>query len=101
MCRILKISGNSLLPEYQDGDYVIASKVSLRLKRPISGDVVVFRIPEYGILIKRVDHVLPGGEQVFVLGTDPLSTDSRLFGPVQVHNLDGRVIYHIHRQKTA
>lgn len=99
MCRILKITGNSLLPDYQDGDYVITSKVSLRMKRPVSGDIVVFQMPQYGILIKRVDHILPGGEQVFVLGTDPLSTDSRLFGPVQVLSLDGRVIYHIRRQK--
>lgn len=93
----MRISGASLAPAYQDGDYVLLSRLSLRLRKPRPGDTVVFVLPPYGTLIKRVDHILPGGEAVFVLGTDPLSTDSRLFGPVSINRLSGRVIAHIRR----
>lgn len=97
MCRILKISGESLVPDYQDGDYVLLSRLSLRMQKLRPGDTVVFSMPPYGTLIKRIDHILPDGEAVFVLGTDPLSTDSRLFGPVPINSLAGRVIAHIRR----
>lgn len=95
MCRLLRITGNSLYPFCREGDFVLVSKISLYLRPIKSGDIVVFKRPPFGILIKRVDHVLPGGEEVFVLGTDALSMDSRRFGPIKVQELQGRVVFHV------
>ncbi|RPI88385.1 MAG: S26 family signal peptidase [Chloroflexi bacterium] len=100
MCRLLKISGNSLYPVYQEGDFVMISKISLFFKPVKRGDILVFRHAYYGTLIKQADHVLPGGKEVFVLGTGEQSIDSRSFGPVKIRDLDGRVIHHIKKPGT-
>lgn len=76
------------------------SKISLLFKPVKSGDILVFRHSSYGTLIKRVDHVLPGGKEVFVLGTGEHSVDSRRLGPIKIRDLDGRVIYHIKKPGT-
>lgn len=62
------------------------------------GDVVVFHQPGFGILIKRVIHVLDDGKALEVRGTLVDSTDSRDFGSVLVDQIVGKVIWHI-RQK--
>jgi type IV secretory pathway protease TraF len=54
-------------------------------------------MPPYGTLIKRVEQVLEGGQSFFVIGTHPLSVDSRQFGPVSRQALLGRVVWHIPR----
>jgi len=63
-----------------------------------AGDVVVFRQPGYGTLIKRVHQVMDGGRSFRVLGTQVDSSDSRNFGPVLKEAVTGKVIWHI-RQK--
>lgn len=56
-----KIKGNSMEPNYHDGEYLLTDKLSYRFKEPQRGDVVVFEPPvspdeEY---IKRI-IALPG-----------------------------------------
>jgi nickel-type superoxide dismutase maturation protease len=89
---IFKIRGSSLAPAYRDGDYVVCLPVTrLRL-----GAVVVFDHPDYGRLIKRVEHVAEDG-RLFVLGDDIDSVDSRRFGPIEPDSLLGRVVWHIRK----
>jgi hypothetical protein len=95
MCRLLKVTGLSLTPDYQDGDFVLISKIPILFKRLCARDVVAFRRPEYGTMIKRVERIEQGGEQVFVVGSHPSSVDSRQFGPVPCAALLGKVILHI------
>ena len=56
-----KIKGNSMEPNYHDGEYLLTDKLTYRLKDPARGDVIVFKPPvsqdeEY---IKRI-IALPG-----------------------------------------
>ena len=95
MCRLLKVHGDSLIPDYQEGDFVLVSKIPFLFASPRPGQVIAFHMPPYGTLIKRVEQVLEGGQSFFVTGTHPLSVDSRQFGPVSRQALLGRVVWHI------
>ncbi len=96
MVKLLKVSGNSLLPSFQDGDYVLA--VHPRLAGRIKpGDVLVFRQMIYGTLIKRGERLGPGRDELFVVGTYDGSVDSRDFGAIKRRDIIGKVIWHIKR----
>lgn len=97
MLRRIKVSGDSLSPDYKEGDFVITVKIPLFLRWLRPGDVIVFEQPAYGVLIKQVDWVDIPLNQVFVTGKNPGSIDSRTFGPIPASNLIGKVIWHISR----
>ncbi len=97
MIRILKVTGDSLSPFFLEGDFVVASKIPFFFRSPGTGDIVVFKHPDYGIMIKQVDQVSPDGAELFVVGTSPLSTDSRQFGPIGRRTVLGKVIWHIRK----
>jgi phage repressor protein C with HTH and peptisase S24 domain len=94
MLKLLKIRGDSLAPEFQNGDFVIISKIPFLFAPPSPGDIVAFQQPGYGLLIKRVQSVAPDGGMT-VVGSHPDSIDSREFGPVNQSNISGKVIWHI------
>lgn len=50
------VSGNSMIPTYQDKDYLIIDEISYRFDEPERGDVIVFRFPHEPskFLIKRI-----------------------------------------------
>lgn len=59
----IRVDGSSMVPTFQDGEFVIVEKVSYRFSEPKHGDIVVFHFPrdpeqEY---IKRVIG-LPGDQ---------------------------------------
>jgi nickel-type superoxide dismutase maturation protease len=91
------VTGESLSPFLLEGDFVVVSKIPFVLRKIKAGDIVVFRHPVYGTMIKKVEHTSPDGEEIFVLGTHPESTDSRQFGPLRRRQLIGKVIWHIGR----
>ena len=95
MLKLLKITGNSLTPEYQEGDFVLVAKIPFFLDRLKTGDAVVFTHPAYGQMIKLVEHVDQPGKMVFVIGTHANSLDSRHLGPIPRAELQGKVICHI------
>jgi nickel-type superoxide dismutase maturation protease len=96
MLKFLKIRGDSLAPDFSQGDFVLVSKIPYFFSRPRQGEVIAFHQPGYGLLIKRIDSVEAEG-QLLVRGTMPDSVDSRIFGPVQPANILGRVIWHIRK----
>lgn len=94
MFRILRVTGDSLSPDFQEGDFVVlATSPFLSSLKP--GDVVVFEHATYGTLIKRVTHALPG--EVYVAGTHEHSLDSRRLGPIERSTIRGKVIWHIRK----
>jgi signal peptidase I len=94
MLRFLKVTGDSLAPEYQEGDFVLVSKIPFYLVPPSPGDVIAFRQPGYGLLIKRIQNIAPDGG-LNVIGNRPDSIDSRVFGTVRRTDIIGKVIWHI------
>ena len=101
MLRLLKISGNSLEPEYIEGDFVLVSKIPFLHSHPRPGDVVAFLHHEHGTMIKQVQSVSGDGRSLFVVGTHPLSVDSRHFGPIASHSVLGKVIWHVKKPRPA
>lgn len=97
MLQFIKISGNSLSPEYQEGDFVLIGKTPRFLSSVRQGDLFVFRHPLFGTMLKKVHRVSAGGSQIHVIGTHENSVDSRQFGPVRKDDLIGKVIWHIRR----
>lgn len=74
-----KVSGNSMVPTYHNGDYLITEKVSYKFREPKRGEVVVLKNPrdEAQDFIKRViaipgDTIQISGNQI-VLNGEPLN----------------------------
>ncbi|HCE17025.1 MAG TPA: hypothetical protein DEQ80_04120 [Anaerolinea thermolimosa] len=96
--KVLRVQGSSLTPDFADGDYVVVSALPLLFRRPRPGQVIVFHQPGYGQLIKRIASIEPCGK-LFVLGSGEGSIDSRTFGPVERRQVEGVVVWGIHRQR--
>jgi signal peptidase I len=95
MIQILKVTGESLSPFFQRGDYVVILKPPFFLRQLKAGDFVVFRHPGYGTLIKMIQSLSSDGEEIFVVGAHPESADSREFGPIPRRWLTGKVVIRI------
>jgi signal peptidase I len=96
MLRFLRVTGESMTPEFLKGDFVLIAKIPFFCDSIKAGDVIVFLQPDYGTLIKKISHISPRGEAFFVTGSHPLSVDSRQFGPVRCKDILGKVVWHIH-----
>lgn len=99
MLKLLKVSGHSLLPAYRDGDFVLVSKIPYLFARVQRGDVVAFRHPAHGTMIKIVEGVTPDTGEIQVVGTHEHSVDSRSFGAIREKDVIGKVIGHIKKQR--
>jgi nickel-type superoxide dismutase maturation protease len=95
MIQIMKVTGESLSPFFQYGDFVLVIGCNSLIRRLKPGDVVVFCHPDYGKLIKVIESLSSSGEELFVVGSHPESTDSRTFGSVPRAWVIGKVIFHI------
>jgi nickel-type superoxide dismutase maturation protease len=92
MLRLFKVHGDSLWPDYREGDYVLTAGAPFPAHKIRAGDVIVFRQPGYGTLIKRVQRVSDNGQAYEVRGTQIASSDSRNFGPVPRKQVTGKVV---------
>ena len=97
MLRLIKVSGQSLSPEYHEGDFVLIAKIPFFFNSVKTGDVVVFNHPQYGKMIKKVERIDQGTGELFVIGSHDSSVDSRHFGPIGREALVGKVIWHIRK----
>jgi len=96
MLKLLKIMGDSLTPEFREGDFVLVSKIPFFLVPPSPGDVIAFHQPGYGLLIKRIQNISSDGG-LNVIGNHAESVDSRVFGTVRRVDILGKVIWHIRK----
>ncbi len=95
------VQGASMVPNFQNGDYLIVDELSYRFKEPEKGDVIIFKYPKdtSKYFIKRIEG-MPGetvgdltlsSDQYYVLGDNrDASSDSRIWGPVPRKNIVGR-----------
>lgn len=97
MLRIFRVTGDSLSPEYQEGDYVVLATIPFFIHPIKVGDVIVFDIQPYGTLIKRVESVEGDNGLLTVKGDRVDSVDSRNFGPIHKKSVIGKVVWHIRK----
>ena len=95
MLRIIKVKGDSLSPEYKEGDYVVITTFPFFFRSLQQGDTIIFRHPVYGTMIKHVERVDPETKELFVIGNHPQSVDSRQFGTISQKWITGRVLWQI------
>lgn len=101
------VSGASMEPTFETGDYLIIDELSYQFQNPEKGDVIVFRYPlnPSKFFIKRVEglpgetieydgkEIALGKDEYFVTGDNkPNSSDSRIWGPVKENLIIGRAI---------
>ncbi len=98
MFRIHKISGDSMSPDYEEGDFVILTTIPFFLKRLKVGDTIIFEHQLYGKLIKRIASFDPETAEAYVEGTHSESLDSRRLGTIRREVILGKVITHIRRK---
>ncbi len=95
MFKLIKITGDSLTPEYNEGDYVILTSLKFFLRALKMGDTIVFKHPVYGTMVKHIQSIDSQAGEIFVIGTHPQSNDSRQFGSIPKSWLTGKVLWHI------
>ena len=88
--RIFRVAERSMEPSIKEGSYVIAYCWRPKLN---SGDAIVFRSPNGGmVLVKRIKSI--SGGRIFAVGDNlKESTDSREFGDFGVDQVMGKVIF--------
>jgi len=99
MLALLKVAGNSLEPDFIEGDFVLVSKIPFFFRPIRPGDVIVFNHVLYQTMIKYVERFEPETGEVFVVGTHPASIDSHIFGPIHLGAILGKVIFHIRKKR--
>ena len=67
------VSGASMYPTFETGDYLIVDQISYKLDNPSRGDVVIFRFPQdtSKFFIKRIiglpgERLIINGEEVYI-----------------------------------
>lgn len=70
-----RVKGESMLPNFQDGELILTEKVSYRFSSPKRGDVIVFRAPGANKVdfIKRIiglpkEHVVVDNGSIYING---------------------------------
>ena len=84
-----EVIGESMLPTFENGEYLIANKIDYRFSPPERGDVIIFKRSEQQDYIKRIVG-LPGEEVSLVNGRilvngEPV-TESSYLGPNTITN---------------
>jgi signal peptidase I len=100
MLKILRVEGDSLQPLFEEGDFVLVSKIPFLFTNLHSGDVIAFRHPVHGTLIKLIEKIDVGSKLISVVGTHPYSVDSRQFGPIHLSSVLGKVILRIPKPRS-
>src|SRR4051812_26458912 len=88
--RRVLVAGPSMAPSARHGDQLLVDVRAVR-RPPRPGDVVIVRLPDRPLSVKRVIRVQPDG--VWLEGDNPFgSTDSRDLGAVPADDVVGRVL---------
>ena len=114
------VSGESMEPNFHDGEYLIIDELTYQFRQPVRGEVIVFRYPlnPREFFIKRIIG-LPGEtvetqtgkvvakvvpnvtmtlkeNEYFVMGDNrPHSSDSRFWGALPKDKIMGRTLFRL------
>ncbi len=87
-----KVTGDSMLPNFYCGDFVLAHRRFHSVFK--QGDVVVVKHAQFGKIIKRIITIENNGTLLLAGDNIAASTDSLTLGNIQPKQVLGRVIGH-------
>ncbi len=99
MLSWMRVTGISLSPSLNPGDFILVLKGPLARRTLRMGDIVVFHHTQHGVLVKRVVKISEDGTRMYVSGENPDSIDSRTFGEVETKTLIGKVLCSVRRPR--
>ena len=92
MLKLVKVTGNSMSPTLEDGDYVITKKPRPQSNGYLaSGLIYVINHSDLGRIIKRLSDMKH--DRCYFIGDNPSSTPSTLIGAVEFSRVIGQVIW--------
>lgn len=89
--KIFRVTGNSMAPTIEHGDFVVAQKYK---NRPIEGTVAVILHPILGNLIKRINRI-PGTKMYEATGDNDYSIKSPSIGSLKASDIMYQAIVRI------
>lgn len=92
MITIVKVSGRSMEPKYNDGDYLLLLKKSKRLFKV--GRDIVFEHPIYGLMVKELSSISQERKEFTVKGLNIESVSEEAMGNIPFSSIIGYPIYH-------
>jgi len=90
--RLVRVSGHSMSPVLEDGDYVVLKRVR-RQSALKPGEIVLIRHAEFGDILKRIRRLGPNG--IEAEGISDASVSSEKIGRVAFEHVLGRLIWRI------
>jgi len=107
------VEGDSMLPTYRSGDWLLAMWGSFSLRGKTSrirgifaggisvDDVLVIELPDRpGIFyVKRVSKIDYEKRELYLLSDNPEGTDSRQWGWLALETVRAKVIFRVRREK--
>lgn len=97
MFRIIKVSGDSMSPDFNNGDYVLICRLKFFYRLINLDSIIVFNSAEYGTLIKKVIRIDLLNRIYFVSGINKNSLTSETIGAVNTKSIIGFVIFHFRK----
>ncbi|WP_363323506.1 S24/S26 family peptidase [uncultured Pseudoteredinibacter sp.] len=92
MLKIFKITGNSMSPRFNDGDYLLLFTLYQK-SRP--GQFLVYDHPTIGPIFKQVCEVTEGGS-FYLKSLNSAGVSSEDIGLCQTENIIGRMLWHFY-----
>ncbi len=94
MIRLVKIIGQSMTPEFHEGDYLILQTAFLK---PKTGQHIVYRHQEFGLIFKQIDKIENDG-RFFLRSINPLGLQAERTGHCSPSRITGKVLWHIKKR---
>ena len=89
---IIRVTGESMLPHYREGDFLFVTRFFKPFFLKLAKDII-FTHSEFGLLLKRVIQIDKSRKILRVYGTGENSINSEEIGDVSFDQVEGVVIY--------
>jgi|TARA_R110002072_G_scaffold49277_33_gene134064 phage repressor protein C with HTH and peptisase S24 domain len=100
MLRLIKVTGHSMAPLLDDGDYLLVLPLRGRSRDLRPGKIVTANHPDLGLIVKRVTKLDPAANRVWLQSDNPvLGSDAQALGPLPLSVIEAWVWLAIRKRR--
>ena len=99
MFQIIKVRGQSMAPTFQDGDYILARRITKPNYKFKIGNIYLIDHIDLGLIIKRLDQETADG-RLIVSGDNPVSNSGDILGHIDKTRVRARALLKISSKGT-